>query len=125
MNWTTAHSPVIMKMRSCYLNATEKFEKEELKKSNIWAAKEYLNNKFSQRMKVTEHAALRLWQRLDENEARHVLAEVTSIAKSGMHKKLFVGKQRNINVILLGDITVGFALSKDRIVLKTVFKRKQ
>lgn len=126
MNLTATTSPVIMKMRSHYISATDKFELEAAKKSEVWQIRAYLHEKYHNVMKITEHCAVRLHHRLNAEEYRLVLAEVAALAKSKMFKKMFVGKQKQVNLVLRNNITIGFGLADgNRLIVKTVFKRKE
>ena len=124
MNLTPTCSPVIMKMRSHYISATDKFELEAAKKSEVWQIRSYLHERYHNVMKITEHCAVRLNQRLSSEEYRLVLAEVAALAKNKMFKKMFVGKQKNVNIVLRNNVTIGFSLADgNRLIVKTVFKR--
>lgn len=115
-------SPVVHKMRTSYARVTEKFIKEAARESEVWPIKMYINNKYAKHLKITEHCAVRMHQRLDAEEYRKVMLEAIQISKSNMYKKLFEGKSKDTAVVI-DDITVGLSLVKDRLVLKTVFKR--
>lgn len=109
-------------MRTRYVRCTEKFLLEDTKSSDVWPIKMYINGTYDKHLKITEHCAMRMHQRLDAEEYRKVMLEAIQISKSNMYKKLFEGKSKDTNVVI-DDITVGFSLVKDRLVLKTVFKR--
>lgn len=122
MSKTVKRSELVFKMRTNYARVTEKFALEAAQKSEVWPIKIYVNNQYSKHLKITEHCAMRMHQRLSSEEYRRVIAEAIGVSKTKMFKKLFVGKAKDTNVVI-DDITVGFSLVKDRLVVKTVFKR--
>jgi len=123
MNLTPTYSPVVRVMHQCYIHMSEKFDMEKVKQSKVWATRQYLFCEHGSKLKITEHAVLRMWQQLNEDEHSQIFTELIEVLKGNMYKKMFVGKQTHVNLVLSNDITIGFGLASNRLIVKTVFKK--
>lgn len=120
-------SSVIRVMRKLYRNKTDQFEVEQLKLSEVWQAKTNISEHYWETLKVTKHAALRIFQRLNEEEQATVFNEIETLAASGMCFLVLnrIAQGCETEIITKQGVSIILRQNKNRVLIVTVMKRKE